>query len=263
MRQKIYARRSRRCLKTNREFEMAKHNGRRWNVRLPFLNSGLKCLLDDPEGWRVSAVEKLKCGRSSTVIAYKELVLKSFHHRRWPQRMAEMFFSSRGRRAYQKAYHLELLGIPTPRPVATATCRSIRFLSRSYLVTERVKQGREVGQYLREVQQPQPVVIRNVAEMIARLHNEGFSHSDLKERNILLDADQKCWLLDLDSLRFMRCVSDARAAADLKRLSRAVSLDPQTARGVTFLFLRHYFRIRGRRPWPRKQRRIRSNEQRP
>lgn len=257
IRKKIYARRSRRCLRTNREFETAMHNGLRWNVRLPFLNTGLISMLDNPERWRVTAMEKLKCGRSRTVVAHQGYVLKCFHHRRWLQGMSELIFSSRGRRAFKKAYHLELLGIPTPRPVATASCRSLCFLSRSYLVTERVMQGRELGQYLREVQQPHPAVIRNVAEMIAMLHEEGFSHSDLKARNILLDADHKCWLLDLDYLQFMRRVSDARAAADLKRLRQDVHLDAATAPGATFLFLRHYFRIRGRRPWPAIKSRIR------
>jgi tRNA A-37 threonylcarbamoyl transferase component Bud32 len=98
--------------------------------------------------------------------------------------------------------------------------------------------------------------------MVARLHEEGFSHSDLKERNILLDADQKCWLLDLDALQFMRWVTDARAAADLKRLRQDIQLDSAVHRSVTFLFLRHYFRIRGRRPWPSIKSRIRSYEKR-
>jgi tRNA A-37 threonylcarbamoyl transferase component Bud32 len=251
IRQRAYYRRSYRCLKRNREFDTITLNGLRWNVRLPFLNSQVRTLLEDPLTIRLADTTTLERGRSNSVMAYGEIVIKRFHHRRLLSRFGEMASCSRARRAYRKAYHLELLGIPTPHPIATATQRSLRNFSRSYLITGRVDQARELHRYLGETRHPDAAVIRHLAQMIAGLHEEGFSHSDLNTSNILVDAGGQCWLINLDALRFVRCVSDARAAADLRRLQRAVRLEPREYRRAAFIFLKQYLRLRGRISWTR------------
>ena len=254
IRRRAYYRRSYRCLKHNREFDTVTLNGLRWHVRLPYVNPRIGALLEDPETIRLADTPPLQCGRSSSVMVCGEFVIKRFHHRRLLSRFGEMVSSSRARRAYRKAYHLELLGIPTPHPIATATRRSLRYLSRSYLITERVDQARDLHQYLRETGHPDTEVIRHLAQMIAGLHEEGFSHSDLDASNILVDARGQCWLIDPGALRFVQYVSDARATADLRRLQRAVQLEPREYRRAAFIFLRQYLRLRGRISWTRVRR---------
>ena len=81
-----------------------------------------------------------------------------------------------------------------------------------------------------------------VAGLLAQLHNEGFSHRDLKETNIVLDARGQPYLLDLEGLRFVGELSLARAAADVARFAEALG---DRWPKVADEFLRRYCEQRG------------------
>jgi tRNA A-37 threonylcarbamoyl transferase component Bud32 len=82
--------------------------------------------------------------------------------------------------------------------------------------------------------------VRRLADLLARLHEAGFSHRDLKASNVLLDDQLRPWLIDLDGVRRFRRLSEARAVADLARLAREFATSPTLLRWSGRRFLLQY-----------------------
>src|SRR5207247_762532 len=89
-----------------------------------------------------------------------------------------------------------------------------------------------------------------VAEMLARLHQEGFTHRDLKEGNIVFDTEGRPHLIDLDGLRYVRETTHQQAIADVARLARGMaSWQQRLTRCDRARFLAAYCRARGLSDW--------------
>ena len=211
----------------------------------------MKRILDAPDRFLETEAEILKPGRSSTVGRKDGLVLKRYNLRKFESLAKDLFRSSRARRAYRNAYHLELLGIPTPRPLAAADRRCCGFLLRSYFLMEAIPGATHLGALLRLKPAPERDLIRQAAGLIAKLHEEGFSHGDLKETNLVLDNNGRMFVLDLDGLRFLLDWAEDQAAADLVRLAMAMAKYPCVSTPHRFLFLRVYCRARRLKRVPR------------
>ena len=260
LRQPLFARRSRWCVRRNLRFESKTFGGLRWFIRREFFNDKLRALLEDPDGSLAKCQKLTKSGpnRTSTVGCFEGLVLKRYNIKKRSSIVKDLFRQSRAVRAYRKAYHFELLGIPTPRPVAAAERRTLRVLIHSYFVMEEIPGAIELGKYLENSKRPDPAVVRRIGTVIGQLHDNGFSHRDLKETNILLDSSQQPYLIDLEGVKYLRQVPAPRAAADLDRLARAAAKYPAVTRAERVAFLRSYCRARGQRP-----RRLFNADQRP
>ncbi len=242
IRRGLAARRSWRCLETNLRFESRRLGGLPWWVRREFFDDKLRALLEDPDGQLESCSRLFKSGpnRQSTIGAFDGLILKRYNQKNRWNYLKDIFRPSRAYRAYQKAYHLELLGIPTPRPIAAAERRCCRVVLNSYLVTEEIPGAAD----LRTIPQLDLATIRQAGELIARLHNEGFAHGDLKETNLVRDNSGKLHLLDLDGLRHLKHVPEPVAAADLARLARGADKYAIVTPAHRRAFLRAYCRSR-------------------
>jgi len=245
-RKQYFAHRARRCLKHNREFAPKILGDLEWRVRLPFFNPAVENILRDPDAFLVGDARILKPGRSSTVGMAGGLVLKRYNFRvRKPENLfKDLFRQSKARRAFLKSYHLELVGIPSARPIATADVRRSRVLLRSYFLMEEIPGATDLGKW----RGGGLFAAHAVAELLAGLHNEGFTHRDLKETNIVVDHNGRAVLLDLDGLEYIKAVPNRRAAADLERLARAARSLPQFSRVDWLNFLRRYCKVRGIRP---------------
>jgi len=243
------------CFKSTDRFQPLKMGNLRTWVRREYFDDRLRRLLENPDEALERCTRWFKCGphRSSTVGCIDGFVLKRHNRKKWGNLFKDLFRQSRARRAFRQAFHLELLGIPTARVVAAAERRSWRVLCGSYLVTVEIPGAIDLESYLNTGVLPGHELIQRMATLIARLHKEGFSHRDLKGANILLDAHGQPYLVDLDGLRDLRQVSDARAAADLERLARSVREHPHVTRADYRAFLRAYCRARERRSVPRGQ----------
>jgi tRNA A-37 threonylcarbamoyl transferase component Bud32 len=251
MRRQLLRSRSRRCLRRNREFSPERAGGLTWWVRLPFLSQAVKEILNDPDGLLRNRAQILKGGRTSTVGRVDGVVLKRFNLRKMESLVKDLFRASRARRAFRAAYHLELLGLPTARPIAAADRRVCGLLLRSYLLMEEIVGATHLGAYLREGRAPEMKAVEQAARLIARLHEEGFSHRDLKESNLVLGADGRLYLLDLDGMNFFSTVPDVRAAADLQRLAHAMKQYGGVTPAHRARVLRVYCRTRNRMRVPR------------
>jgi tRNA A-37 threonylcarbamoyl transferase component Bud32 len=244
MRRDYYWRRSQRCYRHNREFFPRKYGRLVWQVRLPWLSPQAEAVMQDPDGFLAHRCHLLKPGRSSTVGQQSGLVLKRFNLRKITSVFKDLFRRSRAQRAFRKAYHLELAGLRTARPVAAADWRRGWILYRSYYLMEEIPGAVD----LRQWSGGNRAVIGEVALLLARLHEEGFTHRDLKETNIVIDQDAKPALLDLEGLSYQGVISVQRAAADLARLARGVAGLPQYAWTDRICFLHHYCKARKIRP---------------
>jgi tRNA A-37 threonylcarbamoyl transferase component Bud32 len=217
-----------------------------WQVRQPFLDAGLEDVLRGPDEFLATRARLLKQGRASTVGLAGHRVVKRYNLRRrkLENLVKDVFRRSKARKAFRKAYHLELAGVPTARPIATADRRRAGVLLRCYLVMEAIPGAVDLGHWPGDPRH----AARSAAGLIARLHNEGFSHRDLKESNLVFDANGKLFLIDLDGLTFLKEVPIRRAAMDLARLAEAASNLSHGGRRERLLFIRTYCVARGLRP---------------
>ena len=90
-------------------------------------------------------------------------------------------------------------GLPVPRPVA-ALYAPKGVLYRAALLTQRIPEARPLEEVLRDRSLDQGVWM-SVGAAVRRMHDLGVFHSDLNCRNILLDAQNRVWLIDFDKCR--------------------------------------------------------------
>ena len=230
--------------RSNRDFARQRHGNLKWQVRLNFLNAAIHHVIEAPDAFLASRATLLKAGQTSTVGKADGLVLKRFNLRKPGNLLKDLFRASKARRAFRKAYHLEIAGIPTARSIATADRRIGGFLIRSYLLMEEISGAVDLTKYFRAGGKPEPKLIRDAAKLIAKLHDEGFSHRDLKESNLVIGGDGQLYLIDLDGVTFFQNISDGRAASDLERLARGVARYPGVGTMHRIAFMRTYCRAR-------------------
>ena len=235
--------RSRRCLKTNRDFHREQTGALHWHVRSAAMTPAMARAMQDADAF-LAAARVLKAGRSSTVGGADGIVVKRYNFRRWLRPVKDLFRESRAQAAFRKGYHLELAGIPTARVIAAADERLLGLVKRGFLVMEEIPGAMPLGQSLTEIHR----VAAATGRLLARLHTEGFSHRDLKETNVLIDERGHPHLIDLEGLRFEGDVSNETAAANLRRLAEGTASAGMLNRVTLFRFLHAYCRARNLRP---------------
>jgi tRNA A-37 threonylcarbamoyl transferase component Bud32 len=236
LRKTIFEKRSHRALKENREFIRKRFGPLKWQVRLPLLNPATENILADPDSFFARCKKILKQSPSSTVGLGNGFVLKRSNLRKPTSLVKDLFRRSRAFRAFRKAYHLELVGVPTARAIAAADRRIGGVLLSSYLLMEEIPGAITLWKWTGDKSH----AARSAAELIAALHDAGFTHRDLKASNLVFDSAGKMFLIDLDGLEFVEDVSVERAAADLARLARAADHLQNISNRERLLFLRRY-----------------------
>ncbi len=243
VRRKKMAIRCGRCLKNNREFEPQSHGDSRWQVRKPMMNDELAQVLAAPDS-ALTGESLLKAGHSSTVGQSARWVVKRYNFKKPLNLIKDLFRVSKAKRAFQLGYHLELVGVATPRVIAVMEDRPLGIALRSYLVMEKIAGATDLA----AVDRDGGHLAKRLVKLIGRMHAEGFTHRDLKASNVLVDPEGKPWLIDLDGLSYTGRVSIRVAVSNLKRLERGLRGKPIFTVSNRMLFLRHYCRATGFRP---------------
>jgi RIO-like serine/threonine protein kinase len=236
LRKQKLAQRARRCLKSNRDFAARRFGSLRWQVRQAAVTPAAEAALRDPDAF-LGRARVLKNGKSSTVGAADGLVLKRHNFKKTLNPIKDLFRGSRGRRDFLKAYHLELCGLPTARVVATADQRLCGLPTRSFVLMEEIPGAVDAGKASDDA-------LVNLAQLLAWLHNDGFTHRDLKETNILFNAEGVPHLIDLDGLRFIGVVPPLECAANLRRLGQGLAAAGKLTRKNVIVFMLNYCRER-------------------
>ncbi|MCE8004775.1 3-deoxy-D-manno-octulosonic acid kinase [Billgrantia ethanolica] len=112
--------------------------------------------------------------------------------------------------------HLHAQGLPVPRPVAAAVTRDGPTYTAA-LITVRIPGASALAECLAEAE---PALLERVGASVRRFHEAGLDHVDLNARNLLIDADGRVWLIDLDRCRLRP--PGAWQEANLARLARSL-----------------------------------------
>jgi tRNA A-37 threonylcarbamoyl transferase component Bud32 len=221
--------------------------GLRWHLH-PLANpAALRPILENPEAWLTDPALHLKHEQVVTVARVPaptpgtpDLVLRRLNYGKPLHRLRDVFRPTRVLRAFRHAWRLETAGVPTPRALAAAEVRRLRCPVVAYLITEYVPGAVTLKEHLARHAALNRGQVLALADLLARLHNHGYSHRDLQGTNLLLDDRLRPWLIDLDAVRRFRRLSERRAALDLGRLAWEFVRYPRVLRWNARRFLRRY-----------------------
>lgn len=116
---------------------------------------------------------------------------------------------------FEVMHYLYEHGAPVPEPIWASWQRYCLYY-RAALLTARIPKARTLASVLDQA------CPRLVAEAIKKIHDAGVYHADLNAFNILLDAQQKVWLIDFDRARRFRQLSFVQRKKNLHRLQRSL-----------------------------------------
>ncbi|WP_161985189.1 3-deoxy-D-manno-octulosonic acid kinase [Agarivorans sp. Toyoura001] len=150
-------------------------------------------------------------GRGKTLFfrfEHREFVLRHYHRGGLVSKLSNdrYFYSSLHRSRVWKEFallmKLKALELPAPVPVAGRVKRT-GLTFQADLILERISGARDLAQMLSERRLPLSLW-QKIGETIALFHRSGVYHADLNLRNIMVDDQQKVWLIDFDNGRLCR-----------------------------------------------------------
>jgi tRNA A-37 threonylcarbamoyl transferase component Bud32 len=222
-------RRLRRCLSTNRDFVQARRRGFRAAARREALGPSFELLFNDPDALFEGAAI-LKDGRSTRAARIlwngRPAFLKRYHRPGLVHRLKYLFRRQRGLRSWVTAYAAELRGLSTPRALAALEVRRAGWPVRSYLATEWIEGQTSAGLLASAGACDRPALAQALSRALARAHQSGLLHRDLKPQNVFFSpAERKAWLVDLDGARVHRRLQARAGERDLARWLRELPPD--------------------------------------
>jgi serine/threonine protein kinase len=224
------------------------HAGKlRWQVRSPFLSAPIMAILKNPDEYLAKREWQIKDRRIHTIARVPatlagpaSLVVRRLNYGKFIHRLRDTFRPTRAHRALQRGWLLEQAGVRTPRAIAAGVIRRWRLPQRAYLITEEVPGAEKLAHFMTQHGSVPRIVILRLADLLARLHESGFIHRDLKASNILLDAGLQPYLIDLDGVRRFKRIDQPRAVFDLGRLAGEFAGRPHTLKWAGLRFLKRY-----------------------
>lgn len=176
--------------------------------------------LDD---WMQDAV-LLKDGNTCTVslatIAAQPMVIKRYNIKNIGHNFSRMWRPSRAAISWANAHRLQLLDLPTPKPIALLETRYMGLRGKAYFLSEYVE-APDLAEAFNTITESlqRAALVKAVVQLCYRLHLLRISHGDFKATNIKVVNGQPV-LIDLDSMQQHRSAYFAQRAhvKDLQRL---------------------------------------------
>lgn len=163
--------------------------------------------------------------------AAPEVVVKRFRYSSPLRRLGFLFSASPGLRSLQGALLLKRKGFYTAAPLAAFEFRNWNDLGTSYYITEAIGDSCSLRSFWMEaapaLARGEKIrlgrsVVRQAAELFARLHAEGIYHGDLKGSNILMQdwksGQRRFFLIDLDRVTERGPLSRAKRIKNLLQI---------------------------------------------
>ena len=178
----------------------------------------------DPD-WNFQSMQRRDQELASCRIDDRELVLKYYRTARKGWENFRPIRFTRAWRSWQAAIRLASAGIATPAP---------RFVVRQgdslILACDRIE-AQQLYSLVRDedwMSTNQKSLIREISTLLARLDQAGVTHGDLHPRNILIDSQEKAWLIDLDGVRIHKSRASflKRRGKDENRLAKELRVAP-------------------------------------
>ena len=164
--------------------------------------------LFDPDFWRArEQLTPVRGGRGSAwfIGGSDSWVLRHYRRGGLMARISRDHYWWNGEAAVRSFAEWRLLewlasrGLPVPRPVAAHYQRSA-LTYRCDLITQRLMGTDALSHLLAKSSLPEQTW-RNIAAVVAQLHQVGVDHADLNAHNILLDAQGRASVIDFDRSR--------------------------------------------------------------
>ncbi|QFI53283.1 3-deoxy-D-manno-octulosonic acid kinase [Aeromonas simiae] len=162
--------------------------------------------LFDPHWWQEQkAVVGSSLGRGVTWFVKldgRHMVLRHYYRGGMVGKLVRdrfWFEGVEGSRAMAEFALLEQLcarDLPVPRPYAARMSKSGPFY-RADILLERIRGAKDLVDLLKKGPVPDATWQR-IGQVIRRFHDAGVYHADLNSHNILIDRDDKVWLIDFD-----------------------------------------------------------------
>ena len=256
-RERRYASRSKRCIKTSTGFRIERHDGMKVYRRTEFAAA----LVSTAIAQHTEAVADGKAGRVlkrdrraqvtaveiDTPSGERTVCVKEFVRAGVLQRIGDFFLGSRARTAWVGSNACAARGIPTPTALAIAEAGPS-----SYFISEFIDDARQFNDYVADNARPTtPDAARRwrrfvlgAADFVRALHSHRLRHRDLSAKNILVRERDGGWdffLLDLSDIRLGR---GPELPEKIKNLGQLDQIYVMPSRADRLRFYRHYSRGR-------------------
>ncbi|MCP4406747.1 MAG: 3-deoxy-D-manno-octulosonic acid kinase [Gammaproteobacteria bacterium] len=151
-------------------------------------------------------------------------VLRHYHRGGWMRILGDRYLwtgleNTRALREWRLLAKLHRLGLPVPRPMAALVVRRGVFY-RADIIIAMIENSRSLASNLQQAPLS-PELWRRVGRCIREIHEADVYHADLNAHNILLDAQDKVYLIDFDRGR-LRANGRRWKKRNLSRLMRSL-----------------------------------------
>ena len=180
---------------------------------------------------------------SATSPQQPPLILRRLNYGKFRHRLRDIFRPTRAHRALLHGLLLEKAGIATARSLAAGERRMLRWPHSAYLITEEIRSATTLAKLIAN-RWPARKIVHRLANLIARLHDQGFSHRDLKATNILFDSALEPFLIDLDGIRCLKTIEERRVVLDLAVLAQGTLVLRRVSPISGWRFLKKYCEAR-------------------
>ncbi|ELU49917.1 3-deoxy-D-manno-octulosonic-acid kinase [Vibrio campbellii CAIM 519 = NBRC 15631 = ATCC 25920] len=146
-------------------------------------------------------------------------------------------------RSAQELNLLQILidaGVNVPRPIAARAVKT-GLTYQADLLSERIPNARDLVSILQEKPLPE-VMYQKIGQEIAKMHNVNVNHTDLNIHNILIDDQDKVWIIDFD--KCCQQVDGDWKQSNLDRLKRSFEKESSKVR-MAWQIQDFYFLCRG------------------
>ena len=189
-----------------------------------------------PEHWqKLGAVTGESKGRYTTYFVRTEgvnnqavdMVLRHYYRGGLISKLSKRSFIFTGlhkARAYQELLMLSQmreLELPVPRPIAAQVIKNKPWSCQNDILIELIDGAQDLFHFLTK-QELTDTLWQQVGKTIKQFHQHGVFHSDLNIHNILMDQNEKIWLIDFDRCHF-KSPDSSWQQANLDRLLRSLN----------------------------------------
>lgn len=255
---RVAAMRDKRSLKNNRDFQRIRRCGGAAFAVREFPREQLEELLQNPAGPLQRHRDRpVKLGHASVLVEARlpwaeqatHVAYKRSRPRTWIKRLLAGLRRNRSVAGWQTGHALLARGIATARPLAAI--QPANFGGESYLATAWIEGALNLHLLGWQMAADDPGrrhqracrVAESLGRLIGRMHAWRIAHGDLKGCNLVAveeDNSVATYLLDLDSVRFLRRMTSAHRANDLARLAASMEAHPWLSHAARLRFLRAY-----------------------
>lgn len=163
----------------------------------------------DPEYWQsVNKIVGSATGRGTTWFVQLDTMQAALRHYRrgglFGKLVKDQYWFSgwdktRSAEEFQLLLTLIKAGVNVPRPIAARVVKS-GLTYQADLLSERIPNARDLVSILQE-RSLSKEMYKKIGHEIAKMHNAGVNHTDLNIHNILIDDEDKVWIIDFDKCR--------------------------------------------------------------